>query len=378
MRVIVIGAGVIGLLTAMECVRAGADVDLVDRTDIPSAAATSHDPLRVVRALHRDDAALTRAATRLDEAWSVVEHRLGVACYHHTGVLTAMPARDVDRHVAWLAAAGQPAAALSAADLNARYQSIRFGVGDGAVFEPDAGCVRADLALSTLACWLRDRPEARLHPHRTVVGIDGTGVARLADGGVLTGDSVVIAAGPWSRDLLPASLSRQLTLKRQTMLSYSTTDPAWSALPAVLGLGQARDTWLMPPVAGAAAQLSAASVCRTVTQMTDRDAPDRWREHLTTRFRDLLTGFDPAAVTAAADGYYLTDDTSDGPMLAQLHHHTWAYAACGGMSFKFAPLVADALADRALGRPPRTTGLPTVDQPRRLPAASTPRAKETR
>jgi hypothetical protein len=36
------------------------------------------------------------------------------------------------------------------------------------------------------------------------------------------------------------------------------------------------------------------------------------------------------------------------------------------MSFKFAPVLARALADRALGHPARQTGLESVDLPRQL------------
>jgi glycine/D-amino acid oxidase-like deaminating enzyme len=38
------------------------------------------------------------------------------------------------------------------------------------------------------------------------------------------------------------------------------------------------------------------------------------------------------------------------------------------MSFKFAPVLARALADRAVGRPPHQTGLDSVDRPRQLAA----------
>src|SRR6266702_5659742 len=96
MRIVVVGGGVIGLLTAVECVRAGALVDLVDRADIPAQAAASYDRHRVVRTLHRGDAALTSAAARLDERWLEVESLLGGRFYHRTGVLTAMHGRDMD------------------------------------------------------------------------------------------------------------------------------------------------------------------------------------------------------------------------------------------------------------------------------------------
>jgi glycine/D-amino acid oxidase-like deaminating enzyme len=190
----------------------------------------------------------------------------------------------------------------------------------------------------------------------------------LADGRVLSADSVVVAAGPWSRALLPATLGASLTLKRQTMLSYSPNwfPTAWSRSPAVLGLGSTGDAWLMPPVAGTPVRLSAASACRTVADLTDRQTPVTWRTHLIRRFSTLLTAFEPTAVTGATEGYYLTDEAGQGPLLVGLGEGVWAFAACGGMSFKFAPVLARALADRALGNPPRRTGLESVDQPRQL------------
>jgi sarcosine oxidase len=371
MRVVVVGAGVIGMLTAAECVRAGAQVDLVDQAGIPSASAASYDRHRVVRVLHRGDAPLTLAAAPLDEGWLDIERRLGGRFYHRTGVLTAVTARDVEASLALLAAAGVPVEALSVEDLSARYPHVRFAAGHAAVFEPAAGTVLADLALLAAARWLRGHPAVRSHPHRRVTQVEESGTVRLGDGTVLAGDGVVVAAGPWSRDLLPASLAGELTLKRQTMLSYAPASfrAAWSGSPAVLGLGSEHDAWLMPPVAGTPARLSAASACRTVPGMTDRDTPREWRDHLTDRFGTVLTGFDPAAVTGATEGYYLTDEAGEGPLLAELGDGAvWAYAACGGMSFKFAPVVAPALADRALGRPPRQTGLDSVDRPRQLAA----------
>jgi glycine/D-amino acid oxidase-like deaminating enzyme len=125
----------------------------------------------------------------------------------------------------------------------------------------------------------------------------------------------------------------------------------------------------MPPTAGSPARLSAADACRAVPWMTDRTAPAQWRDHLIRKFAALLTDFDPAAVTGAADGYYLA--TQDGgPAFAATGDGTvLAYAACGGMSFKFAPLIARSIADRALGRPVRETGLGPIDRPRPLSLA---------
>jgi len=364
MRVVVIGGGVIGLLTAVECVRAGARTVLADRSGIPAADATSHDTYRVVRALHRDDEGLTCAAARAQRAWLDVQRFLGTRFYYQAGALTVMDAAAVTANLALLTAAGAAGRPESAAAVRARCPRVRVRPDTGAVFEPAAGVVLASRALAALADWLRAHPAACLRPRDQVTAIDERGRAvRLADGTELSADAVVVATGPWSRELLPPSVARDLTLYRQTMLRYAAPDPAWRRAPAMLGLGAARDAWLIPPVAGGYARLSAASACRAVARMGGRQTPRQWRDHLAARFADLLDGFDPAAVTGAADAYYL-DAAGGGPLLAvRADGAVTAYAACGGMSFKFAPLIARALADRALGRQPRLTGIDPIDHP---------------
>jgi glycine/D-amino acid oxidase-like deaminating enzyme len=371
MRIVVVGSGVIGLLTAGECVRAGARVELVDQAGIPGPLATSNDRYRAVRALHRDDEALTLAAARGRQGWADLERMLGARFCLRTGALTVMPEADVTASLVMLATADTPARAVPAEALAQRYPLLRLAAGDAAVFEPVAGMVLASEALHALAGWLGEQPGVTLRPGHQVTAVGESGTVRLADGSVLRGDGVVIAAGPWSRDLLPAAVTGDLTLLRQTMLTYAPS-PAWPGMPVVLGLGPDRDAWLMPPAAGTPARLSAASACRAVPAMTGRAVPAPWRDHLTGLFTQLLADFDPARVTGATDGYYLSDLTGPGPRLAGFGDGTvWAYPACGGMSFKFAPLVARALADRALGRPSRPAGLDFIDRP-------WPRQKERR
>jgi glycine/D-amino acid oxidase-like deaminating enzyme len=214
----------------------------------------------------------------------------------------------------------------------------------------------------------------RLYPRCRVVEVDGAAGVRLADGTVLTGDRVVVAVGPSSRDLLPAPAAAELTLYRQSMLSYAPTPSrqAWAGMPVIPAIGTPEGAWLMPPVAGTSVRLSASTACRQVTGMTGHTAPDHWHQFLVDQFADLIADFDPAAVVGASDGYYLSAP-GGGPLLGALDD-AWVYAACGGMSFKIAPLVARALADRAIGRRPRRTGLAAVDHPMQFTAGAAGRA----
>jgi sarcosine oxidase len=372
MRIVVVGGGVVGLLTAMECLRAGAEVGVVDRYEMPSPWAASYDRHRVVRALHRGDPALTRAAAGADQAWQDIERRLGGQLYHRVGAVTAMPPDRLRSELAMLADAGVPASWLSPAELAARYPRVRFPQGLSAVVEPAAGAVLADRLLKALVEWLAEHPSVELHPVRRVVEVEPGGV-RLDDGSALEGDRIVVAAGPWSRELLPEALASELRLYRQSMLSYEPVPSRhdWAGTPAIPAFGTPNGAWLMPPVGDTPARLSAASACRVVDEMTDRVTPDEWRSHLVREFGALLTDFDPDAVVEAKDAYYLGG--ADGPLLATYGSGAvCAYAACGGMSFKFAPLIARSLAERCLGRRPRLTGLSWLDRPVTLIEGRTP------
>ena len=50
-------------------------------------------------------------------------------------------------------------------------------------------------------------------------------------------------------------------------------------------------------------------------------------------------------------------------MLALLGDRVLSYAACGGSSFKFAPLIAEALAARLAAKIPTLTGIDSLDRP---------------
>lgn len=363
MRIVIVGGGVIGLLTAIECVRNGAQVELVDHDGIPGRLAISNDRYRIVRAFHHGDPELTAAAARGRRDWADLERMLGTRFYLRTGVLTVMAEEAIPASLRLLDDVGVPAREVPAAALPVRYPQLRPAAGQAAVLEPDAAAVLASEALAALASWLREQPAASLRPGSRVTAIGESATVRLDDGSILAGDGVVVAAGPWSAGLLPAGLTADLTLLRQTMLTYAPP-PAWAGLPAIIGLGQDHGAWLMPPAAGTAARLSAGSACRAVPTMTGRVAPDSYRDHLISRFTAVLADLDPARVTGAADSYYLSDAAGRGPRLTAMGDGaTWAYPACGGMSFKIAPLVARALADRAMGRPPRPAGLDPIDRP---------------
>jgi sarcosine oxidase len=364
-RIVIVGSGVIALLTAVDCVSAGHEVVLLDQGDIPFTGATSFDRHRVIRALHVGDPSSTAAAVRAHHRWIQLERLLSTGFYEQVGALTAVAPEDGTRSRELLTAAGARSRVLGPAELAARYPHMRFADGMGAVLESRAGVLLADRVLAACVGWLRWHANAELHPHRQAVGVDVDRAAvRLADGAEVRADALLLAIGPWSRSLLPPALAGELVLHRQSMIycEVPAEDAAtWSATPAVPSLGTSGGAWLVPPVAGTPLKLSAASACRVVAEVGDNRTPPRWRDHLVDAFAPLVPGLRADWLIDTRDCYYLARACTRGPMLATLGRTVFSYAACGGSSFKFAPLIARSLAQRLTGVAPTPTGLGPLD-----------------
>lgn len=364
MRIVIVGSGIMGLLTAVECVSAGHQVVVLDQGQIPCPEATSYDRHRSMRALHMKNPAEVGPAVRSHHRWIALQKQLATRFYEQVGMLTVMPPEDVPRALAMLSATGWHPHVLDPDELTSRYPHVEFPIGESAVLEPLAGVLLADRVLIACAAWLRRRPGVELRQYSKVVFVDDTCV-RLADGTAVTGDALLLAGGPWSRELLGPELAGELVLYRQSMLYCDVPAPesrAWSRTPAMLSIGTDGCAWLVPPVAGTPLKLSAASACRAVQRVEDTATPACWREHLVAMFAEVIPGFNAGWLVDAPDGYYLARASTDGAMVTMLGERVVSYSACGGSSFKFAPLIARSLADRLRGAEPIATGLAALDE----------------
>jgi len=358
-----VGAGVIGLLTAVDAVRAGHEVIVVDRGDIPNPRAASFDRHRVIRALHVDDPATTAAALAAHRHWVQLQDWLRVPFYVQVGGLTVLAPADLERAHTTVTSAGGPARALDPDELAAAFPHVRFPAGAGGLLESRAGVLLADQVLHACADWLRRHPRATLRPHRRAVGVDGSAV-HFAGGDIVGADAVLVAMGPWSRDLLGPDVADDLVLYRQTMLycDAALAGPGWSSTPPMLRLGTDGGAWFVPPVADTPLKLSAASACRTVAEVAEESTPPQWRDHLIDVFSGVIPQFRADWVVQARDAYYLGPASTQAPTLAVLGPAALSFAACGGSSFKFAPLIARSLVGRLSGVDPAPTGLDPFDR----------------
>lgn len=339
-RIVIAGAGVTGLLAAVECARGGHRVIVVDRGTIPNPASGSFDQHRVLRALHPADALRTRDGVRARRRWRELERLLGARLYRRVGVVTSWPE---DRVVAVLDTAHRANVAVRFHDPNSVPHIV---VPDGHVVmrEPEAGVLLADRVLRAATEWLRAHPAVTLRSGREVVGVDiDRARLTLAGGEILGGDLVLIATGAWSSTLV----DRPIALHRQTMMYLrppADTRSWWERAPSAGRIGAGGQAWLLPPGAGTLLKISSDTVCREVREVDISD-DSWWAARLLAE--PILTDQHRYTIAAVKHCHYTVDARTGGGALDRIGPAVWARAATGGDGFRTAPLIADRIAEVA-------------------------------
>ncbi|WP_409493103.1 NAD(P)/FAD-dependent oxidoreductase [Amycolatopsis sp. cmx-11-12] len=329
--VVVVGAGVTGLVTAIACARAGHRVTVLDRGPVPNPASTSSDQHRVLRVLRPDDVDGTLRMAEARRRWLELEALLRTRIFRPVGVVTAGTPDELGRALDTARRAGVAATVVTPDAL----PPVVFPAGNRGVRDAGAGVLLADRFLRAAAEWLAAHPAVVLRPGCVVDAVDDHRVA-LAGGSVLGADLVLVAAGPWATELTGPPVA----LHRQTMVYLRPPRHLadwWASAPGVGRIGADRRAWLLPPGGGTLLKISSDAVCRAVESTVD---PDRepWADRLLAE--PILTDAADYTVVAVRDCHYATDPGTGGPVLTRVHPSVWSRPACGGSGFGTAPLVA--------------------------------------
>jgi glycine/D-amino acid oxidase-like deaminating enzyme len=339
-RVLIIGAGVTGLVAAVRFARAGWPVTVLDRGRIPNPVGASFDQHRVIRALAPADLAATRRAATLRARWLALESLLDAAFYRRVGAVCALPEDQAEMALSTARAAGLNVSLVAPSSL----PLVRFPADSVGLLEHDGGVLMADRVLHAAARWLRRLPEVRVCPGQEAKAIDSQcGRVTLADGRVIAADLVLVATGPWSRDLvdLPVVLHRQTMVYLRPPADLASR---WDRSPAVGGVGRDGRAWLAPPGQGSLLKISSDAVCRDVPSLdyAPRDDARIWTSRLLRE--PILTDAHRYTFAGAKQCHYVTDAESGSAHLIQLGPNVWSRTAAGDDGFRTAPLVAERIA----------------------------------
>ena len=218
MTVIIVGAGINGVTSAIELKNRGHKVVLVDPGPLPHPLAASTDISKAVRAAYGPDEDYTALAERSIPIWRRWNQELSVELYHETGVLflreRPMEPGDFEyESCKVLEKRGHKFERIDSAQLRERFPAFNAERFQDGFFDPDAGYVESGRVVARLV----ERAKSlgvELHEGARFTALDEgddrvKGVVledrqgKAGSARHVAGDAVVMATGAWTPYLLP-------------------------------------------------------------------------------------------------------------------------------------------------------------------------------
>jgi sarcosine oxidase len=352
--VVVCGLGAMGSAALYELARRRVRVVGIERFAPGHDRGSSHGATRIIRLAYWEHPSYVPLLRRAYDLWRALEGAAGQKLLHVTGVAEIGPP-DAMLVRGTLAAAHQHELAhevLAAADLMRRFPAFRLPADYVAVVQPDGGFLAAEPSIRVMIALAR-AAGAELRTGETVRAIEphAGGVRVVTDRAVVDAGSAIVAAGPWTKSLLP-DLAAPLRVTRQVMAWFSPSEPALFApgrFPVFLIESQHGIHYGLPPFGGAGVKVAKH---HHRDESVDPDAHDRTVSAADeTLIRVALADHLPAAngklldaktclYTMTPDGDFLIDRLPGAPQVV-------VASPCSGHGFKFAPVIGEILADLA-------------------------------
>ncbi len=353
---VIVGAGLAGSAAAWAASARGLDVVLLEAFGPGHKNGSSHGSARIFRRAYPDPlyVRLTGAA---GELWGQLADQAGEPLLTRTGGLDFGAARDPGRLYQVLSGCGVPAELLPPEAAAERWPYFDFAGAGQVMYHADSGVLDPDRAMAAMTALAAARgadirfgtPVTRLEPTPA-----GDGAVAHTDSGAFTAPVVVVAAGGWIAPLLDGVVPLPpLTVTQQQVFHFAPR-----ALPArswpVFIYQDGRDN------------------CYGLPGGRDGEVPGAIKvgEHagsrpVTAAARDFVV--DPAARARLADfAARRIPGLAAHPVNEVTCLYTWTAnedfildrsgpfvvaSPCSGHGAKFAPLLGEAIADLATGKP---------------------------
>lgn len=348
--VAVIGGGVFGLASALELCRRGHVVGLIDRFGSGHPATSSSGRSRGIRIAY-DHPFYVELARKAIDGWRTLEAGSGRRILHLRGQVDFGAGEKLDSILAAVRATGARIEELDASGLRRRLPEFAPFAGERWLFHAEAGTVLADEGLNALAEAVDAAGVRRFAPERVLGVQTGNSQRVLTDRRQLCAPTVVVAAGPWSADLL-APLGISLPLAPAIAQVTFLDAPALVERPGFGEWGANGETGVYGhPVPGASCKLAFDTGQDgwgpEVTAWTpDREEQARllaWMERRLPGFPRRVQRSERHPWTMTPDADFIVDRRG-GIVLA---------CGCSGHAFKFGPALGSLVADAVEGRPPQ-------------------------
>jgi sarcosine oxidase len=349
MRVIIVGAGILGMMAAWMLARRGHRVVLTDSGRIPNPEGASFDQHRLLHDFESslgDSVALLRSSLT---GWSELWQDLRRCFLVPSQVLAVSTVKGdlAERSAIAFRRAGTDHRVLGVPELERRCPHLRFTDARFGVIRHTGGMLLADQLLEALARRLQDLG-AELAPAAAVRRINSSRTSvTLESGAVLAADCIIVTAGAWTNRLAPG-LHGRIWAHRQ--IAVFSTPPKhlqahWRQSPVVVDFGGDQGLWLAPPLDGTELKLAAScygrpgdpasAADRTVENDEGARVLDYFAQHFTDAAAYGISRIKACFYSMSVERLLAVES------LAARSQRVWAVCGCSGQGFKFAPVIAD-------------------------------------
>lgn len=232
---LVVGGGVIGMMTAWQLAEAGQTVTLLERGRCGQEASWAGGGIVSPLYPWRYPAPISRLASWSESRYAYLTAKLAEATgidpeFHQKGLLY-LDLEDEQRAVEWAGGVNKPLSKLDAYAVYAREPRLVDGL-DGGLWMPTLGSLRNPRLGQALRAMLQALPRVELHEHCRVERLettDGRVSAVETAAGRFTAGHVIMCGGAWTGQLL-ASLGITLPVRpvKGQMMVFRTPTVAGS------------------------------------------------------------------------------------------------------------------------------------------------------
>lgn len=350
---IVVGVGGMGSAATYHLAKRGLDVVGLERYDVPHARGSSHGVTRIIRLPQYEDPSYVPLVQRamelwqdLDEGWDVpLLHQVGsVDVAHPDGELASDSKTSCEVH-------DIPHEVLSGADLSRRFPGYEIPDDYRAVYQPDGGFLHAEqCTVAHVEAAHRHGGTVRARERVEAWHATESGVRVETDRRTYAAESLVVTAGAWTGQLLPA-LDPYLEPERQVLGWFQPHRSAFDPDQFPVFVAEAPDGHYYGfPVYHVPGFKLGKFNHRNETGQPDelKTEPDREDERILREFTE--TYFPDAAGPTIRLATCMFTNTPDEDFIIDRHpDHPNVVVGAGfsGHGFKFASVVGELLADVA-------------------------------
>jgi sarcosine oxidase len=247
-------------------------------------------------------------------------------------------------------------------ELNRRFSEFNLEESGSVYYEPSAGFLRPELAIST-QIQLAEQNNAVIKTHTKVLGItplEGGGVKIITNQGNYEAGRAVICAGAWVKDFLSPLEKSQFKICRQILHWMPREGDAFSLgkMPVYMwGFGEGAEDFIygFPSLDGQSVKMASESFIErnhpdTLSREVSLEEENAFlKEKISNRFNHLKKEVIQSKVciyTVTPDSYFVVDDMPDFPEVL-------VASACSGHGFKHSAGLGEAIAERLLERETR-------------------------